>query len=62
MVATFSTMDLLQERETLRPVDALQQLDIGGGPSIVLCDNDDVIGIAPDNLLSFDIVLKDSVL
>jgi hypothetical protein len=62
MVAAFSTMDLLQEPKTLRPEDALHQHAVGGGPSIELHANDDIIGVALDDIFPFDLVFRNSVL
>jgi hypothetical protein len=61
VVAAFSTVDLLQEPETFRPEDALHQHTVGGRPPVELCADDDVVGAALDDLLPFDLVLRDSV-
>jgi hypothetical protein len=62
VIFTFSIVNLLQELETFRSEDSLHQYAIGGGPPIELCADDDVAGTSPDDLLLFDLILRDSVL
>jgi hypothetical protein len=62
MIASFATIDLLQELETFGPEYAFHQHTTRGGPLVNLCADDDVVGAAPDDLLPFDLVLSDSLL
>jgi hypothetical protein len=55
-------MDLLYYLKAFRSEDALHLHTVGGGPSVQLGADDGVVGDAPDDFFTLDLVFRNTLL